>query len=178
MAIPGHEFLTAHFSNNERTIVEAYWTTPDGKDTRVEYIEAKDGDANWEALLKHVDIDTLHELTFKFIKQNRKAFEDDVVEIAKKEGLIYDISSVNTDMYRAIVNTVFTSFDKEKDKEKLFMFKLQLFEVPEIRLSKDRDLKAKLRKSNTIIDSIKYAIEIVENSQSKTPETSSLDSAD
>ena len=39
MAIPGHEFLTAHFSNNDRTIVEAYWTTPDGKETRVEYIE-------------------------------------------------------------------------------------------------------------------------------------------
>ena len=33
MAIPGHEFLTAHFSNNDRTIVEAYWTTPDGKET-------------------------------------------------------------------------------------------------------------------------------------------------
>mgnify|MGYP006259790821 CR=1 FL=1 len=43
MAIPGHEFLTAHFSNNDRTIVEAYWTTPDGKETRVEYIEAKEG---------------------------------------------------------------------------------------------------------------------------------------
>ena len=48
MAIPGHEFLTAHFSNDERTIVESYWTTPDGKETRVEYIEAKEGDPSWE----------------------------------------------------------------------------------------------------------------------------------
>ena len=65
MAIKGHEFLTAHFSNNERTIVEAYWTTPDGKETRVEYIEAKEGESNWENLLTHIDIDTLHEATYK-----------------------------------------------------------------------------------------------------------------
>ena len=64
MAIPGHEFLTAHFSNNDRTIVEAYWTTPDGKETRVEYIEAKEGDPSWENLLTHMDIDTLHESTY------------------------------------------------------------------------------------------------------------------
>ena len=42
MAIPGHEFLSAHFSNNERTTVESYWITPDGKETRVEYIEANE----------------------------------------------------------------------------------------------------------------------------------------
>tara|TARA_B100000886_G_C20404118_1_gene483911 strand:- start:470 stop:964 length:495 start_codon:yes stop_codon:yes gene_type:complete len=164
MAIPGHEFLSANFSNDERTIVESYWTTPDGKETRVEYIEAKDGDPNWENLLTHIDIDSLHEATFKQIKQNRKAFEDEVIEIAKKEGLIYDISSVNSQLYKAIVNTIFSPFDKEKDKEKLFMFKLELFEVPEIRLSKDRDLKAKLRKSSNMIDCIKYATEIVQKS--------------
>ena len=69
MAIPGHEFLSAHFSNNERTTVESYWITPDGKETRVEYIEAKDGDPNWENLLTHIDIDTLHEATYKHIKR-------------------------------------------------------------------------------------------------------------
>ena len=36
MAIPGHKFVRAHFSNNERTIVESFWT--DGKVTRPEYI--------------------------------------------------------------------------------------------------------------------------------------------
>ena len=178
MAIPGHEFLTAHFSNDERTIVESYWTTPDGKETRVEYIEAKEGDTNWENLLTHIDIDSLHEATFKQIKQNRKAFEDDIIEIAKKEGLIYDISSVNSEMYKAIVNTNFSPFDKEKDKEKLFMFKLELFEVPEIRLSKNRTLKAKLRKSNNIVDCIKCAIQIIEKSQTKTLDEALTDTSD
>ena len=37
MAIPGHKFVRAHFSNNERTIVESFWT--DGKDERLEYMQ-------------------------------------------------------------------------------------------------------------------------------------------
>ena len=39
MAIPGHKFVRAHFTDNGRTTVESYWT--DGKVERVEYIEAK-----------------------------------------------------------------------------------------------------------------------------------------
>ena len=63
MAIPGHKFVRAHFSNNERTIVESFWT--DGKDERVEYIEAKEGDHNWKNLLTHISLDDLHDSTFK-----------------------------------------------------------------------------------------------------------------
>ena len=163
MAIPGHEFLTAHFSNNERTIVEAYWTTPDGKDTRVEYIEAKDGDANWEALLKHVDIDTLHELTYKNIRASDNAFKDQVIEIAKGRGMVYDIDSINTDIYKAITAAIFTPFDPETDKEKLFMFKLQLFELDQIKSSTNKIKKAELRKSKDIMEALKVAVDIVES---------------
>ena len=163
MAIPGHEFLTAHFSNNERTIIEAYWTTPDGKDTRVEYIEAKEGDVNYEDLLKHVDIDMLHELTFKNIRASDNAFKDQVMEIAKGRGMVYDIDSINTDIYKAITAAIFKPFDPEEDKEKLFMFKLQLFELDQIKSSTNKVAKAKLRKSKNIIEALKAAIDMVEN---------------
>ena len=69
MALPGHEFLTAHFSNNERTTVESYWVTPDGLETRVEYIEANPEDTAWKKLLTHIDIDSLHENTYQHIKK-------------------------------------------------------------------------------------------------------------
>ena len=36
MAIPGHTFVRAHFSNSERTTIESFWT--DGKTERIEYI--------------------------------------------------------------------------------------------------------------------------------------------
>ena len=84
MAIPGHEFVRAHFSNNDRTTVESFWT--DGKVERVEYIEAKEGDPNWENLLTHIDIDTLHEATYQHIKEQNAVFEDSVVKLAKERG--------------------------------------------------------------------------------------------
>jgi len=163
MAIKGHEFLTAHFSDNERTIVEAYWTTPDGKETRVEYIEAKEGDVSWEELLTHIDIDTLHELTYKNIRASDNAYKDQVMEIAKSRGMVYDIDSINTDIYKAITAAIFKPFDPEEDKEKLFMFKLQLFELDQIKSSTDRTKKAELRKSKSIMEALKMAIDIVES---------------
>ena len=61
-----------------------------------------------------------------------------------------------------IVEFVFGPFDPEKDKEKLFMFKLKLFEVDKIKKSTNRETKAKLRKAETIMEAIKSAVEILE----------------
>mgnify|MGYP001163543621 FL=1 len=176
MAIPGHTFVRAHFSNSERTTIESFWT--DGKTERIEYIEAKEGDANYDNLLTHIDIDSLHEATYKHIKTLNTAFEDSVVRIAKERGLVYDIDSVNSQMYKAIVSAIFTPFDAEKDKERLFMFKLELFEFEKIRLSKNKALKAKLRKTKTMIEALKIAIEIVEKSQTKSRKSSSSQTFD
>ena len=163
MAIPGHDFLTAHFCNNERTTVEAYWVTPDGLETRVEYIEAKEGDPNWENLLTHIDIDALHEATYKQIRAQDEAFKEDVLLIAKERGLIHDLTNLNdVDTMNLIVNFIFGDFDAEKYKEKLFMFKLKLFELEKIKKSKNRSAKAKMRKSETLLDTIKTAVEILE----------------
>ena len=162
MIHPKHKFSRAHFTDNDRTTIEAYWT--DGKRERVEYIEAKEGDVHYEHLLKFIDIDSLHEATYKHIKTQNTAFEDSVVKIAKERGLLYDINSVNSQMYKAIVSAIFTPFDAEKDKERLFMFKLELFEFEKIRLSKNKALKAKLRKTKNMIGALKVAIEIVEES--------------
>ena len=110
MAIPGHDFLTAHFCNNERTTVESYWVTPDGKETRVEYIEAKEGDPNWENLLTHIDIDALHEATYKHIKEQNAEFEDTVIKLAKDRGLLYDIDELSTDTYKVLSHILFKEF--------------------------------------------------------------------
>ncbi len=163
MAIPGHEFLTAHFSNNEKTIVESYWTTPDGKETRVEYIEAKEGDPNWENLLTHIDIDDLHEATYKQIRAQNEAFEDDVIKIAKERGMVYDFDEQNTDVYKAFVQVIFGEFDPERDKEKLFLFKLQLFEAEAVKSSKSSAKKKKLRQAKTMIDATKAALSMLES---------------
>ena len=160
MAIPGHEFIRAHFSNNERTTVESFWT--DGKVERVEYIEAKEGDPNWENLLTHIDIDTLHEATYQHIKEQNAVFEDSVVKLAKERGLLYGIDELSTDTYKVLSHILFKEFDEEQDKEKLFLYKLQLFEVPAIKKSKSSAKKKKLRQAKNMLEATKIAISIVE----------------
>ena len=160
MAIPGHEFIRAHFSNNERTTVESFWT--DGKVERVEYIEAKEGDPNWENLLTHIDIDTLHEATYQHIKEQNAVFEDSVIKLAKERGLLYDIDELSTDTYKVLSHILFKEFDEEQDKEKLFLYKLQLFEVPAIKKSKSSAKKKKLRQAKNMLEATKIAISIVE----------------
>ena len=160
MAIPGHEFVRAHFSNNDRTTVESFWT--DGDVERVEYIEAKEGDPNWENLLTHIDIDALHEATYQHIKEQNAVFEESVIKLAKERGLLYDIDELSTDTYKLLSNMLFKKFNKEEDKEKLFLYKLSLFEVPEIKESKSSVKKKKLRQAKNILEATKIAISIVQ----------------
>ena len=54
-------------------------------------------------------------------------------------------------------------FNPEEDKEKLFMFKLQLFELDQIKSSTNKIKKAELRKSKSIMEALKVAIDIVES---------------
>ena len=72
-------------------------------------------------------------------------------------GLIFDSNGVNSNLYEALVDTLFEPFVEKDMKEKLFVMKLKLFEVEAIKSSKDRELKAKLRKSKDFLSAIKYA---------------------
>ena len=158
MAIPGHEFVRAHFSNNDRTTVESFWT--DGDVERVEYIEAKEGDPNWENLLTHINIDDLHEATYKHIREQNEVFEDSIIKIGKERGLLYDINEIDTDVYKVLAQCLFGPFDEEKDKEKLFLYKLQLFELDAIKKTKSKIKKKNLRQAKSIIEATKIAIDL------------------
>ena len=156
----GHTFISAHFCNDERTLVEAQWEK-DGKNV-VQYIEANDNSKAWKTLLTHTDIDALHEATYKHIKEQNEVFEDTIIKIAKERGLIYDFDEQNTDVYKAFVQVLFGNFDPERDKEKLFLYKLQLFEADQVKKSKSTTKKKKLRQAKTMIDATKAALSMVE----------------
>ena len=70
------------------------------------------------------DLDQLHEQTYQKIKTERKQFEDSVVRIAKKEGLIFDDvldgSKMGVKSYPLIVNTL---FEDNENEDHLFGFK-------------------------------------------------------
>ena len=148
MAIPGHKFVRAHFSNNERTIVESFWT--DGKDERVD-------------LLTHISLDDLHEATYKHIKNTQKAFENQAIQIAKDQGILQDFQD-KTLINETIINSLFGKDDDGDSKNNLFVFKLKLFELDFVKECKKRKLKSDLRKAKNIRQAIKVAIDIFEQS--------------
>lgn len=161
----GYDLLTAHFKNNERTIVEVYWSNE--KETLVEYIEAKEEDSMWQNLLEHISIDKLHENTYKHIKEQNAAFEETAVKIAKERGLIYDTLSDNTAALKVGVNAIFNNFDPEDQKDSLFVYKLHLFECDDIKNSKNKTKKSAIRKATTILEATLAACELIQAERSK-----------
>lgn len=152
------KFVTAYFINNERSIAQVEWL--DKSDVfQIEVVEAKEGDAAWNRLLSHMSEDELHETTYKYIREQNTIFEKDVIEIAKKRGLIYDVDSINSRFYKVFVDNIL--FGDDSDIERLFMYKLALFESDPIKNSDKKELKAKLRKTTTICDATRVAMDIV-----------------
>ena len=157
--IEGHNFVKAYFTNNERTIVESLWVN-DKNEVRILEIEAEDDSPSWKELLTYINIDNLHEATYNYIKEKNDDYYDTVIAIARERSLIYDVDTINSNVSVAIAKTLFKDFDPENDKEALFMFKLGLFEVPKIKDSSNKELKAKLRKAKSIIEALHVSCEI------------------
>lgn len=161
MTIHNLEISTAHFTNNERTEVEVLLFSEESTEDHVVLIpfniEAKAGDPDYEWLISKIDIDSIHENTFNKFRRENEEFRETIIATGKEMGLIFDNNGVNSNLYEALVDTLFEPFVEEDMKEKLFVMKLKLFEVEAIKSSKDRELKAKLRKSKDFLSAIKYA---------------------
>ena len=158
-------FIDAYFTNNERTVVSILWEN-DKKEVVEETVLAEANEPGWENLLNQpeVTIDKLHERTVNRNREQRAIFEEQVVEIAKRDGLIYDGDHINTDIYKMFVQTIFNTELTEKEvKEQLFMFKLALFELDKIKESNNREMKAALRKAETLPSALKIACELFES---------------
>lgn len=157
-------FIDAYFTNNERTVVSILWEN-DKKEVVEETVMAEANEPGWENLLNQpeVTIDKLHERTVNRNREQRALFEEQVVEIAKRDGLIYDGDHINTDLYKMFVKTIFNSeLTEQETKEQLFMFKLALFELDKIKDSDNREMKAALRKAETLPTALKIACELFE----------------
>ncbi len=143
-----HELISARFVNNEKDTIEILWKSPKDE-IRSEYIEVKDGSPQYEELLKLVSLDEIHEMTFKWIKDQREEFEKTVMQIAEEEGLVQQKEKVDhVDLILQLLTT------KEVDKEMLFKLKLALFELDVVKKNKKRTMKTDLRKAENITKTI------------------------
>lgn len=159
----GHKFIKAMFSNDEKNIVESYWQN-ENDEVRVEFCPAEDGDEVYEMIKQHIDIETLHDETYEHIKAQDRIYREAILSIAKQDGYVWDIHDLETDnkiehLFKIATKAIFEDADAALEKEKLFLYKLQLFELDKIKNSKDAPLKKQLRQAKTVIEATKLACE-------------------
>lgn len=163
------QFIEARFTDDSRETIMSLWVNEDSDEAFEMYCPTDTSDPTYQEIMKYMSLDDLHEATWTFIKDSEKQIEDIAVEVAKEKGWIYDIENVDeglkSNLYKAIVKTLFQDYDPELHREQLFLLKLELFEMPFLQNSNDKALKKRLRKASTILDVIKVAIEIYDASQ-------------
>ena len=149
-------FLTAYFIDNERKNIEVQTTAEDKKSVFTTIIPYEENNPQYQALTKYMNIDQIHESTYQKNKTEQEQFEKSVIRIAEKSGLLLDKESLDTKFYPSLVNAIFKDIENE---DHLFALKLALFELEEIRNSKNEDAKKKLRQSKNKLDTIQAAID-------------------
>jgi hypothetical protein len=151
-------FITAHFCDNERKNIEILMTNEDRSATIPYYIPFDEKDVKFQALQTVMTLDQLHEATYQKKKDERRDFENTVLEIAKKDGLIMDSNKIDTKFYPRVVEAI---FGDEENLDHVFALKLAIFELDAIKDTKKEDLKKKLRQSKTKREIIATACEIL-----------------
>ena len=148
-------FVTAYYTNELRKAVGIIWMHEDGS-LKIDYCAPKIGEPAFDEALQYFDLEDLPDMSYKYYQDQRNNYEKEVIAIAEKEGLIWDIEKADTDMlYKGFAKVIFGK-DHSKDpdhKEKLFIFKLQLFELPQFRTCKNKQLKSL---SKSILHSIQF----------------------
>ena len=173
-------FITAHYTNPERSNVAVIYAHEDGS-LKIDYCAPKIGEPVFDAALEYFDLEDLPKMTHQYYMAQRKNYEQEVIQIAEKEGLVWNLEDADTEMlYKGIAQIIFGK-DLRLDpdhKEKLFIMKLKLFELPAFRSYSNKELKTKMRKAEHVVELIGYACEMWNDIYSTTPDSLDIDSAD
>ena len=157
-----HDFVTARFTRNDRSTVMARWRSKTETDKngepiyRNENMVADPSNVLYQNILKHITVDELHENTINWARAEREGYERIVENIAKNAGDFIDVSD-DTQFAEKLVKVMDENY--QTNNETIFKFKLALFETQKIKESKDRKLKAKLRKAQSYREIIEVVLE-------------------
>ena len=119
----------------------------------IPYDENRD---EYKALMTMITLDQLHEYTYQRVKNERRLFEEQVIRIAQKDGLIMDSERIDTKFYPTLVNSL---FEEQDNADHVFALKLALFELDAIKNSENEEAKKELRKSKDKLDILSAAIQ-------------------
>ena len=151
--ITKENYLTASFIDNERKTIEVLLKSDDGKAVNPFILEYDPNNSICKELLSVVTLDELHEITWEKKKDERKNFESMIKKVAVKEGLMKRITEdIDSDFFKLLME--FLLSNKQEHIDRLFNFKIFLFEQDIMKNSKNEDLKTAVRKSKTPLEAL------------------------
>ena len=150
--------ISAYFIDDARQNIEVLTTSDDKKKVIPTIIPFDENNHLFKELTSIITVDQLHEDTYNKKKNEKKIFEQKVIEIAKKDGLLLDDTKIDSRSYNKLVKAI---FEQGENADQLFALKIALFELDKIRDSKNDELKKKLRQSKNKIDTLKCAFDLV-----------------
>ncbi len=151
-------FLDAYFIDNERENIEVQMTNEDNKQIFTQIVPFNYEHEGFKALQDVMSVDELHERTYNKKKEEKKLFEEQVIRIAKKDGLVFDEMKLDTKFYPTLVKSIVEEQDNE---DHLFALKLALFEVDKIKDAKNVELKSNIRKGKTKVEVLLNALKLI-----------------
>ena len=152
--------ISAYFIDDARENIEVLTTSDDKKKVIPTIIPFDENNHLFKELTSIITVDQLHEDTYQKKKKEKEIFEQKVIQIAKKDGLLVDDTKIDSNSFNKLVKAIFEQGDNE---DHLFALKLALFEMPSIRDSKKEETKKKLRQSKNKIEALKIAFDLTNN---------------
>ena len=150
-------FIDAYFIDNERENIEILTSNEDKKQVFSTIIPFNEEHSEYKALMTIMSLDELHENTYKHKKEEKRLFDEHVINIAKKDGLVFDEYKLDTKFYPTLVSAILKD---QKDEDHLFALKLALFENETINSSDNAELKAEIRKGKSKIEVLQAALKL------------------
>ena len=181
MDLKKKEFIDAVFTSPERDIIEVIWGNPGNEQMYQEYVQVDPGNQAYLEVLElgKINFEDIIDATAERNRQQRRDFELAAVKIGQEEGWIAkDVQEtiesgeeitikterqLREEIY-ADINKMIFSDEIPKDrkiKEFMFMTKLYLFDLEQIKEHKDNKTKSALRKSKTPKDMIMNAAKLM-----------------
>ena len=156
-------FVDAYFIDNERQNIEILATNEDKTKVFPTIIPFDENNDMFKSLTSIISVDELHENTYNKKKEERKLFEDQIKRIAEKEGLVKKIvEDVDSNFFKLMLN--FLLSNKQEHVDRLFNFKIYIFEKNILKNSKNESAKTAIRKSKTPLEALKNFITVWEES--------------
>jgi hypothetical protein len=138
-----------------------------GREAKLHVLPVDENDDQFKALMEHFTHDDIMEMTYSYNQNAERAFEEQVMAIAQKQGMLNmaAVEVVSEAFVQRFVDVMFgdEQMSEQEEKELLFKTKLQLFELDRVKESNNRDLKAKLRKADSLKEIILAMINLDED---------------